>query len=75
MQVQDYGEHSDSILLLVVPATQARDIMGSRGLKLVQELDSEGKDSSDLHFYAIQTDGGCCCCVLWTANVDEDFLE
>ncbi|CAM6090387.1 unnamed protein product [Calypogeia fissa] len=40
--VQEYAEHSDAILLLVVPATQARDIMGSRGLKLVQELDPEG---------------------------------
>ncbi|KAL3687882.1 hypothetical protein R1sor_014191 [Riccia sorocarpa] len=40
--VRDYAEHNDAVLLLVIPATQAANILGARALKLVQDLDSEG---------------------------------
>lgn len=42
LQVRDYAEHNDAVLLLVIPATQAANILGARALKLVQDLDGEG---------------------------------
>jgi dynamin GTPase len=37
----DFAEHNDAILLVVIPATSAREVGTSRALKLAQELDSE----------------------------------
>lgn len=38
----DYAEHSDAILLVVVPASQAPEISSSRALKLALEFDPDG---------------------------------
>jgi len=38
----EYAEHNDSILLVVVPASQAPEISSSRALKMALEFDSDG---------------------------------
>lgn len=40
--VNEYAEHSDAILLVVVPAAQAPEVSSSRGLRMAHELDPEG---------------------------------
>eukprot|EP01018_Ginkgo_biloba_P023934 Gb_31570 [translate_table: standard] len=40
--ISDYAEHSDAVLLVVVPASQAPEISSSRALKLALEFDPEG---------------------------------
>jgi len=42
LQAQDFAEHNDAILLVVVPAASVREVSTSRALKLAQELDSDG---------------------------------
>ncbi|XP_050216738.1 dynamin-2A-like [Mercurialis annua] len=39
--VSEYSEHSDAILLVIVPATQAPEISNSRALKMAKEYDGE----------------------------------
>ncbi|KAG0632286.1 hypothetical protein M758_1G317400 [Ceratodon purpureus] len=39
--VQEFAEHSDAILLVVVPAASVREVGTSKALKLAQELDSD----------------------------------
>ncbi|KAK0594690.1 hypothetical protein LWI29_021563 [Acer saccharum] len=40
--VSEYGEHNDSILLVIIPAAQAPEIASSRALRLAKEYDGEG---------------------------------
>ncbi|KAJ6291695.1 hypothetical protein OIU76_023724 [Salix suchowensis] len=40
--VGDYAEHSDAILLVVVPAAQAPEIASYRALRIAKEYDGEG---------------------------------
>ncbi|XP_021720288.1 dynamin-2B-like [Chenopodium quinoa] len=40
--VSDYVAHSDAILLVVIPASQAPEVSSARGLRLAKEHDSEG---------------------------------
>ena len=42
-QVGDYAEHSDAILLVIVPAAQAPEIASYRALRIAKEYDGEGK--------------------------------
>lgn len=42
LQVQEFAEHNDAILLVVVPAASVREVATSKALKLAQELDSDG---------------------------------
>lgn len=41
IQISEYVEHNDAILLVVIPATQAPEISSSRALKIVKEFDAE----------------------------------
>ena len=41
MQISEYVEHNDAILLVVIPATQAPEISSSRALKIVKEFDAD----------------------------------
>ncbi|KAF3949861.1 hypothetical protein CMV_024317 [Castanea mollissima] len=41
VQISEYVEHNDAILLVVIPATQAPEISSSRALKIVKEFDAE----------------------------------
>lgn len=41
IQISEYVEHNDAILLVVIPATQAPEISLSRALKIVKEFDAE----------------------------------
>lgn len=43
LQFSDYAQHSDAILLVVVPAAQAPEIASSRALRLALEFDPESK--------------------------------
>ncbi|KAF2290699.1 hypothetical protein GH714_015063 [Hevea brasiliensis] len=40
--VSDYGEHNDAILLVIIPAAQAPEIVSSRALRVAKEYDGEG---------------------------------
>ncbi|KAE9620928.1 putative dynamin GTPase [Lupinus albus] len=40
--VSEYAEHSDAILLVIVPAAQAPEIASSRALRTAKEYDGEG---------------------------------
>ncbi|TXG53490.1 hypothetical protein EZV62_022659 [Acer yangbiense] len=40
--VSEYGEHNDSILLVIIPAAQAPEIASSRALRLAKEYDGDG---------------------------------
>lgn len=40
--VGDYAEHSDAILLVIVPASQAPEIASYRALRIAKEYDGEG---------------------------------
>ncbi|WCJ35009.1 dynamin-like protein 6 [Euphorbia peplus] len=40
--VSEYAEHSDAILLVIVPASQAPEIASSRALRVAKEYDGEG---------------------------------
>lgn len=41
-QVSDYAARNDAILLVIIPAGQAPDILSSRALRLAKEYDTEG---------------------------------
>lgn len=51
LQVQEFAEHSDAILLVVVPAASVREVGISKALKLAQELDSDGTPLITMFFY------------------------
>lgn len=40
--VSEYAEHSDAILLVIVPAAQAPEIASSRALRIIKEFDGDG---------------------------------
>ena len=43
VQVSEYAEHNDAILLVIVPAAQAPEIASSRALRVAKEFDGDGK--------------------------------
>jgi hypothetical protein len=45
VQVHDFAENNDSILLVVIPAASCQDVSASRALKLAQDLDPDGKSN------------------------------
>jgi hypothetical protein len=49
VQVHDFAEINDSILLVVIPTALCRNVLASRAVKLAQDLDPDGK-SNLLHF-------------------------
>lgn len=50
IQISEYVEHNDAILLVIVPASQASEISSARALKLAKEYDAESKVALKLHF-------------------------
>ncbi|XP_048431840.1 dynamin-2A [Pyrus x bretschneideri] len=40
--ISEYAEHNDSILLVIVPASQAPEVASSRALRVVKEYDADG---------------------------------
>ena len=38
-----YAEHSDAILLVIIPASQAPDISSAKALRIAKEFDGDGK--------------------------------
>lgn len=51
LQVQEFAEQSDAILLVVVPAASVREVGTSKALKLAQELDSDGTPTINMFVY------------------------
>jgi hypothetical protein len=43
LQVHNFVDNNDALLLLVIPATSCRDVAVSRALKLARDLDPDGK--------------------------------
>ena len=54
LQVQEFAEHNDAILLVVVPAASVREVGSSKALKLAQELDSEGTPKINIFGFLFQ---------------------
>ncbi|KAK3123444.1 hypothetical protein QOZ80_8AG0631020 [Eleusine coracana subsp. coracana] len=42
MQISNYAAHNDAILLVIIPALQAPNVVSSRALRIARELDPEG---------------------------------
>ncbi|CAB4289008.1 unnamed protein product [Prunus armeniaca] len=40
--ISEYAEHNDSILLVIIPASQAPEVASSRALRVVKEYDGDG---------------------------------
>ncbi|KAM2988194.1 hypothetical protein FF2_002301 [Malus domestica] len=40
--IGEYAEHNDSILLVIIPASQAPEVASSRALRVVKEYDADG---------------------------------
>jgi hypothetical protein len=51
LQVQEFAENSDSILLVVLPAASVREVGTSKALKLAQELDSDGTPTINMFVF------------------------
>jgi hypothetical protein len=49
VEVHDFAENNDFILLVVIPVASCWDVSASRALKLIQDLEPDGK-SIFLHF-------------------------
>lgn len=41
LQISEYVQHNDAVLLVIVPATQAPEISSSRALRAAKEYDAE----------------------------------
>lgn len=46
-----YAEHSDAILLVIIPASQAPDISSAKALRIAKEFDGESKTAMTFTCY------------------------
>jgi hypothetical protein len=49
IQVHNFAENTDAVLLVVVAAASSREVATSRALKLARALDSDGKHGPPPH--------------------------